>query len=815
MFAPYRKELDELYNAFPEYQDLINTYKAEGFSDEETYKYVISRIASDKHTVEKTSMAELVKSKAVSGEQANADVAGIMGVEIPKVKEEVVGDTPQELADAYTGLIGWAALGNVAGLALVAATSAASSIPLLGTGEALDEIWRVPAIRSAMEISSDALLGYYTYIQRPLMQRHLLSVHRPLIPESYRLAIAAAKGILDDDSYKQAMAENGLSNKWADIYRDENESFPDLTETLALYRRGIVDDYWALIYLERQGFAEGTAKNLLQLNAVIPPLQDLINMAVKEAFGDHSGEAQLPELRNWAKKMGLSDYFTDAYWYAHWDRIPLQQMYANLYRGYWDKDKFIDMLRIKDVHKDDREAIYNVAYQVPSLRELGYGWDAGIYVEEDIQRYRMWEGLSPEDAKLAAKSMVAYRTEAEREAVRREYMHLFAQGKITEDDFREKLTNLITAKEAIELWVERGKLEGQRTTNPDIEPTVKIVPVSAIEYMYKHGIMDREAAKYNLLYRNYKDPDANMYLTIWDKELEEAKPVEKPAELSLPSASEVLWDYENIKGDEALLRSRLKALDWTDERIELAVTRAKAEVALSVAPKTLTRTDYKALFDAGVIGKDALVAKYVSLNYTKEDADLLAMYDSVSIRFPDLRDLYKNGWITAEKMKDELVALGLPEARAEELMQTVIKYDSGLRVVAEKDLTKAEIIKGWKNGIIGTDLATNLLEDLGYSEDEANYLLAINQVVAKADPEGYWEMKKVTEAYKKALGQKSKEVPNDLLIWEQRYKQLKSELSELQAKGASDDEISKKAIQLADVEANYRRLMQDWQRSAT
>jgi len=119
-------------------------------------------------------------------------------------------------------------------------------------------------------------------------------------------------------------------------------------------------------------------------------------------------------------------------------------------------------LRIADIHPMWREDIYNVAFRPPSVRELGYGYDTGMYSVEDIVRYRRWGGLSPEDAEKAGRAMVAYRTEAEREALRREAIKDFQEGLDDEATLRANLEAIGGRPEIIDLWVARAKFRQER-----------------------------------------------------------------------------------------------------------------------------------------------------------------------------------------------------------------------------------------------------------------------------------------------------------------------------------------------------------------
>lgn len=709
--------------------------------------------------------------------------------------------------------IAWEVTANLAYLGMTGAIIAAETVTLGQLDMSLVQLLRTPTLNAYFgtaqriaETRDDA-----SFIV-PL-RRYYLKQHTPLLPEAYRLAIAVSKNIISFDGYLEAMAESGFSPEWANIWLEQSEQYPTIETGLALLRRGEITAEIFDLWMSRVALPQSVRSEVVKLAEVIPPLTDLTRIAIREGFGDHSAAVQYPEYEAWAGKMGLSKYFANAYWYAHWDRIALAQMYDNLYRGLWSKEQFLDMLRIKDVHPDDREAIFNVAFNPPSLREMGYGWDTGIYTETDIAVYRRMAGLSPTDAELSAKSMVAYRTEAEREAVRREYMHLFALGKIDEDEYRWNLVRLITAEEAVELWVERGYLEAERKLKPELDRTYRIVTSSEAKWAYVNGL--RGVAWYQ----------EKLEALDWTEERVTVAVERATAELAVKGVSARDTEYRNLTSSQIGDLYRLRELsaeqlpnafmdiNYSPEDALMLTQRLIAIEEPEPRISELTRTDIARMYDLKIFDEEQVYQEFLVLGFTRQLASYLTLWTVVNIRYPDLKTQYKNGWITSQQMYDELIQLGLPEERAKELMRMTVKAEQPARIAAERDLTKSEIIKGVKGEILSTIEAVMLLRDLGYEEWEAYYILAINKVVAVGDPESFWDMKRVVEAYKKAITGKSKKIPDELITLELQVKALRKEIAELEAKGIDDVALGERVITLNEVEARYLKVRGEWERS--
>lgn len=90
--------------------------------------------------------------------------------------------------------------------------------------------------------------------------------------------------------------------------------------------------------------------------------------------------------------------------------------------------------------------------------------------------------------------------------------------------------------------------------------------------------------------------------------------------------------------------------------------------------------------------------------------------------------LYVSGYWTLEHAVTRLVAMGFSDAEINAQvsaweLEKELKDDAEHRK-AERDLTKAEIIGAYTDGIYGVEDATKHLRDMGYSADEAEVLLA-------------------------------------------------------------------------------------------
>lgn len=734
--------------------------------------------------------------------------------------------TPEDLAEQASNQ-----LGPIEGafMAQVGANIAVESVSLGQIDVNVSQLANTPAINASKATAIDIRRAEFTQGVYPALRRYHLKHFMPMLPEAYRLALAASKEIIGQDTYINAMAETGLSPQWANVWQEQNYLYPNIAQAFELFWRGIVTDETLDFIMARNGYRSDMTAYLKALLNLIPPSSDLITMVVREAF-DPKYVVEAPAVfAEYMAKKGFTSEWSDRYWTAHFLPMPITQAYDNLRRGYWTKDQFLELLRIADIHPQWREDIYNVAFNPPSIREMGYGYDVGAYSIEDIKRYRRWGGLSEEDADKAAVSMVAYRTEAERNAVRTEYMYLYGRGKITLADFESKLSELGTPGPALALWIERADAYKIRIT---AEPTILEPPSmsrSVAQYMFENGLRTEGWLRTTMAGLGYLQSTIDDFVAQSKYKISQAEQkalAVTPRKLTLTQIQNL---YKLGYIDYNKLPEEIGNLGY-----EQSIAAKLAELMIytvgeKVAAAGLSRTDIVRLYEYKLISISTidilqilqniittegpnsptkfLYDQFQALGYGADTAAYLTVWTVIDVALPTLKTQYSKGWINETQLYNAIRALGVPDDKANELMTTIVKATSGERTVAEKNLTKAEIIKGAKQGVLTPTQASELLQGLGYDENEALYLLYINAVVARGDPEGYWEMRKVVEQQKKIRGEPSIEIPDELISLELQLQNEKAQLQKLKAQKASEEALGAQAVAIGIVENSMRTII--------
>jgi len=133
--------------------------------------------------------------------------------------------------------------------------------------------------------------------------------------------------------------------------------------------------------------------------------------------------------------------------------------------------------------------------------------------------------------------------------------------------------------------------------------------------------------------------------------------------------------YKEMGLDEEKLKTDLETVKFYLKQADYDMRWRERLLAISYNP--LTRVDLRRVYELGLIDDKEVVARLMEVGYTKADAELL------------------------------------------------LNFYKSLKVGAEKDLTKSEILRLFRYGEISTEECLSMLMDLGYDETEANFIISL------------------------------------------------------------------------------------------
>jgi len=224
---------------------------------------------------------------------------------------------------------------------------------------------------------------------------------------------------------------------------------------------------------------------------------------------------------------------------------------------------------------------------------------------------------------------------------------------------------------------------------------------------------------------------------------------------------------------------------------------------VEIAYSPFTRVDVRRMARERVLSHEDVIECYMDIGYNKERAEKLALWTRTYNALVSLRARYRKGWLTDEQFLDELKALRLPEDRVKEIYEEEIKKEKPERLGKERELTKAEIVKGVKTEVINWEDGIELLKGLGYDEWEAEFILSIH-IAVEGSPENYEEFLDLVKKYRKGVGWKVPEITPRMKELRELIKKLRERIEEIERKGIPEGEIAPVRGELGELEAEYR-----------
>lgn len=136
----------------------------------------------------------------------------------------------------------------------------------------------------------------------------------------------------------------------------------------------------------------------------IPPIQDIITMAVREAFSPSIAsrfgqyEDMPTEYVEWAEKKGLSRDWAERYWAAHWSLPSPMQGFEMLHRGIIGREDLSLLLRAQDIMPYWRNKLIEMAYKPLTRVDVRRMFRVGVLDERGVNKAYTDLGYNEENA---------------------------------------------------------------------------------------------------------------------------------------------------------------------------------------------------------------------------------------------------------------------------------------------------------------------------------------------------------------------------------------------------------------------------------
>ncbi|MCD6094180.1 MAG: hypothetical protein J7J51_05285 [Candidatus Omnitrophica bacterium] len=349
------------------------------------------------------------------------------------------------------------------------------------------------------------------------------------------------------------------------------------------------------------------------------------------------------------------------------------------------------------------EDYYKLKYRPRELTpsQVLDAWRRGIIDRKSAEDFLRRQGYSEEFIK------VLFDLE-KRELSRSELDRLYKYGLIDDRSYIQGLIKLGYKEEDAELML--SIIKGDRTEKE------RDLTKSEILSGYKAGIITKDDAMSLLTQLGYSPEEAEFLIALAD-----ATKRREEREFTISQISR-LFKRGIISEKEAI--NYLTRIGYLPENASLLVELWKKEA--QPKPKILNLSTIKRAYLYNVIDAERALNELKDLGYSEDDAKLLiSLWDKEKAKEPRkltssiVLRMYRYGIISREEAVNKLLELGYEKEDAERL----VKLQEIVAQPRERNITRSDVIRAWKNGWLTDDEAIMLLQELGYSEEEAIFIL--------------------------------------------------------------------------------------------
>lgn len=501
------------------------------------------------------------------------------------------------------------------------------------------------------------------------------------------------------------------------------------------------------------------------------------------------------ELDHWQSLLGLNKQH--AAWLYDLSEARLDpQTVAKL----WVRDKdsyeqYWDDLQDQGVTQDRITVLKELAHAIPTVQEVVHFMAKEAFEEDAVTKYGLdaeferidlkWfeqAGIRPEIAKLYWRSHWVHPAWGE-------MTELLHRGEVTKEDiyewyrlveipphWRDKLTSISwDLPNRIELrmmaryglvdkafLVEQLKLVGLREDFRDITADMMLAMGirTDLSTRYSKGWLDAEGVRSELAVSGLS-PEVADRMYQWIVKNVSGERVAKERDLTLTDIYKGIKKGTVTRQQGADLIKDMGYDDWEVE-VKLSNNVPIEETVTEVKERELTKADVLRLLKAKKIDEPEALTRLMNNRYSEGDSQLL---------------------------------ISLVEQTTEVIVDE-----------KQRELTKIDIIKAVKAGVVTQEEGYMMMLDVGYTPKDAEIIFQTRIEAVAGSPDTFNEFKKMTQVYRASQGKTSVIIPDELIMAEREVKIVEAALRQGKATGAKPKRLAELERAVEDAKIAYHQL---------
>ena len=353
--------------------------------------------------------------------------------------------------------------------------------------------------------------------------------YRPTLPNIEQLIITLFRDPTKSAQVRDSLHKHGYSDENIDVMFAASKSVLAPDEIKNLFLRGEIDESSMIAGYKSYGFSDSEIERIRKLFYPIPGYQDLIRMAVREAFyPDYVEEygllEELPgDFITWAGKQGLSEEWCKHYWASHWELPSILRGYEMLHRGVIEDTDLDKLFMAVDIMPWWRDKLKAISYHPLTRVDVRRVYRMGIIDREQVFRTYLDLGYNEEKAEWLTAFTEMQNTEQDRDLSKAEILSAYVKSIINRSICTQMLIELGYSEDETEILITTKEYQEYKEN--------KARELKTIQKNYLAGVYTANQAIAALGNLDMTGAEQDSIMKLWDSE--------KLAKLRAPSKKDL------------------------------------------------------------------------------------------------------------------------------------------------------------------------------------------------------------------------------------------------------------------------------------
>ena len=401
-------------------------------------------------------------------------------------------------------------------------------------------------------------------------------------------------------------------------------------EISQLFLRGHISEVENDNRLQQLGFEVRDRELLKKLYEVMPTVQDLVLMAVREVFtpeiADKFGlfEDYPPAFAENAAKIGLSDEWSRNYWAAHWTLPSVQQGFTMMHRRVISPDDLQMLLKAQDIMPFWRDKLVDISFNPLTRVDVRRMHDTGVLNRKQVYDAYLDVGFNPQNAERMTEFTVRYNADdiegsggKLKELTRSVIQTAYKKGVISHVDAMARLQELGYGIADSQLLLDLLDYEEQLNLLPDDRKRITEKLNSLTIKAYTSRAISKIDASATLKESGYNGVEIEALLTTADLEHD------------LDFKADIVTQVKQLYFDETIdmldLRVILESNDFVPDEIDMLI--GELNVFKFLRGRKPTRADLRKAFNRGIYSVKQYAKELGGLGYPEKYVEVLLKID--------------------------------------------------------------------------------------------------------------------------------------------------------------------------------------------